>query len=141
MFKFMLCLFMCSYLNRATYMMHKHIIVSGVSIHWTGLLDSPLTQKIVHTRLSLAPRLCQFVYYSADGLSWQASPSHFACNGLVPTSYCVTVYLNTIKLNRTDLLDHSKLINCFSSPLNFRPHVIAFVPAQYRSIPLQFLDE
>ena len=42
--------------------------------YWTGLLDSPLTQKIMHTRISLAPRLCQFVYYSADGLSGKLVP-------------------------------------------------------------------
>ena len=75
----------------------------GVSIYWTGLLDSPMRQKIVHTRFSLAPppppppQGCVSLHTIVP-----ASPSHFACNGLVPTSYAnilaSTVYLNTIKL-------------------------------------------
>ena len=38
------------------------------------------------------------------------------------------------------LLGHSKSISCFSSPLDFRPHVFPSAPAQYKSIPPRFLD-
>ena len=45
--------------------------------YWTGLLDSPLTPKILQIWLNLTLRLCQFVYYITNGLVLLANPSHF----------------------------------------------------------------
>ena len=45
----------------------------GVSVHWTGLTSDPKNHAY-KALFNLAPRLCQFVYYNADGLSGKLVP-------------------------------------------------------------------
>ena len=48
----------------------------GASVHWTGPigLTSDTKNHAYKALFNLAPRLCQFVYYNADGLSGKLVP-------------------------------------------------------------------